>query len=250
MRIGTARAKEPSWTVVEVGRTFVTPFVPPPFTGKLGSVSLTQPSVLLVPDSKLQLPQPPHAAGKASPAQLQVPAWHVRFAPHLFEHEPQLALSFCRSTQLPQLEKPDWQQMLPPVTGKLEQFALWQSTLVWHAPPLAVFATHAPVPLHIMFVPQPVPRGEFVPAHTPLALHVSFWVHSFRSVQDVLGEQLPTYAPLTHAMPEHALQVPLGPPPHVLTFCPATGTQVFPLQQPTPAHDVAVHTHSPALLHV
>jgi hypothetical protein len=137
---------------------------------------LAQPSVLL-PDSKLQVPQPPHAAGKARPAQLQVPVRHVRFAPHRFPHEPQLALSFCRSTQLPQLEKLAWQQMLVPVTGKLEQFALWQSTLLWHTPPLAAFAMHAPAPLHIMFVPQAVPRGELVPAHTPLALHVSFWVH-------------------------------------------------------------------------
>jgi hypothetical protein len=84
-----------------------------------------------------------------------------------------------------------------------------------------------------------------VPTHAPLLLHVSGLVHSFRSLQDVLGVQVPAHAPLTHACPVHCLQVPLAPPPQMVAVWLATGTQVLPLQQPL-GHEVASHTQAPA----
>jgi hypothetical protein len=65
--------------------------------------------------------------------------------------------------------------------------------------------------------------------------------------------QLPTslvksmHAPEQHPCPvPHCLQVPFCPPPQIAFVSLATATHAVPLQQPF-AHDVAVHTHWPAL---
>lgn len=85
-----------------------------------------------------------------------------------------------------------------------------------------------------------------VPTHVPLLLQVSGLVHSFMSSHDVLGVQLPAHAPLTQAIPEHALHAPLAPPPHMVAVSLAAATQLLPLQHP-PEHEVAEHTHVPPL---
>jgi len=82
--------------------------------------------------------------------------------------------------------------------------------------------------------------------HVPVLLQVSALVQSFMSLHPVPGEQLPMHEPFTQAMPEHALQLLLAPPPHIDVVWLATGTQVLPLQQPV-GHDAAVQTHWPAL---
>jgi len=78
--------------------------------------------------------------------------------------------------------------------------------------------------------------------HMPALLQVSALVQSFMSLHPVPGEQLPAQAPFTQAMPEHALQLLLLPPPHIDVVWLATGTQVLPLQHPF-GHDAAVQTH-------
>jgi len=84
--------------------------------------------------------------------------------------------------------------------------------------------------------------GSAVPMHIPLLVQVSGLVQPFLSSHELPGEQLPTHEPLTQAMPEHALQAPLVPPPHIAAVSLATGTQVVPLQQPV-VHEDAVQVH-------
>ena len=91
---------------------------------------------------------------------------------------------------------------------------------------------------------QAVLLATAVPLHCPLLLQMSV-VHSFPSLQAVLGVQLPVHALLTHACAEHALHVlPLVPPPHVDTVWLATGTHALPLQQPL-QDELASHTQAP-----
>jgi len=85
-----------------------------------------------------------------------------------------------------------------------------------------------------------------VPLQVPLLLQVSGLVQSFLSSHEPPGEQLPMHEPLTQALPEQALQAPLVPPPHIEVVSLATGTQLLPLQHPV-VHEVALHTHVPAL---
>jgi len=84
-----------------------------------------------------------------------------------------------------------------------------------------------------------------VPMHIPELLQLSL-VHSFWSLHEPPGVQLPMHEPLKQAMPEQALQAPLAPPPHIDAVSLATGTQVLPLQQPV-VHEAAVHTQLPPL---
>lgn len=84
-----------------------------------------------------------------------------------------------------------------------------------------------------------------VPTHMPLLLQLSV-VQSFMSVHEPPGEQLPMQEPLTHAMPEQALQALLLPPPHMDAVSLATAMQLLPLQQPV-VQEVALHTQVPAL---
>ena len=90
-------------------------------------MSLTQPSA--VPDSKVQVPQPlPHDDGNAYPAHLHDPVWHVRLAPQMFPHEPQLVLSLPftliqplapQSVAVPEQLHVPFEQVLPPVQSVL-----------------------------------------------------------------------------------------------------------------------------------